>query len=794
MKRPASWTATGAVTSFLAAGASFFTLSMWDGLAERSSAYLVPLLWLSLVVAALGFLLRSARVSAPLVVLLQGSVVALLLHQHWATGGALGGWLPTPGSSRSVIELMQGAIEETARYSAPITAEATAFPALMVASGAAVVLLVDLLACTLRRVPLAGLPLLAAFTAPVSLLGGVSWLPFAVAAGCFVLLLAADQAGRLGQWGRSLSSPAAADEPHDVQLATVWPTATRIGFAGIGVAVLAPVLMPTTDGLLIGDNGFGPGGGGNKVNIDNPMLDVRRDLRRGEDVELMRVETDDPDPRYLRLSVLDEFTGSAWLPSERDIPSSQRVDGTLPRAPGLDAGTPLTEHRWEISVNDELASKWLPIPYPAVSVDVEGDWRYDDRTLDVMTPVADTTTAGLDYSAVGQSVRASTEALVSAPPPSRRIFVDGTRLPDEVPPGLEELAREVTEGAQSSFERAVMLQQWFRRDGGFVYSVERSEEGNGLEQLERFLGTGEGSRVGYCEQFSAAMALMARSIDLPARVAVGFLRPDRSGSEWVYSTHDLHAWPEIYIQGAGWLRFEPTPAAENVAAPAYTTGRIPAPEEFEAPSSTPSATAPTSGPDKLRPDELPSAAGETSGSLLRWLGWSALVLAGVAALAAPRGVRAVLRRRRLAGHGRGGPAEGAWAEVRATALDLGLGWDDGVTLRRRARALMPILAPTSHGSDSPATQDSSPVEALKTLVLRLERHRFSRTGLPEPAQSELPALAEQVTDAMRRAARPSAQRKAAWLPASLWPRGPHAPRGRAALVADGVGELDRVSL
>ena len=793
MRHPRTWTAPDAAVSFLAAGTTFFTLSMWDGLAQRSSAYLMPLFWLALVVAALGFVLRSARVAAPVVVLLQVAVVGLLVHQHWAVGGSLGGWLPTPTSLSSVAELLQRAVESTVRYAAPIPAEAKAFPALMVASGAAVVLLVDLLACTLRRVPLAGLPLLAAFTAPVSLLGGVSWLPFALAAGCFVLLLAADQATRLGQWGRSLSGSATGTEPHTVPLTTVWPTASRIGFAGIGVAVLAPVLLPTSDGWLTGDNGFGPGGGSNEVTIDNPMLDVRRDLRRGEDVDLLRVATDDPDPRYLRLSVLDEFTGSAWLPSERDIPASQLADGTLPRAPGLDAGAPLTEHSWSISVNDELVSKWLPIPYPAVSVDVEGDWRYDDRTLDVMTPVEGTTTAGLDYSAVGQSVRVETQSLVASPPPSRTVFVDGTRLPESVPPWLEELARDVTEGAQSNFERAVMLQQWFRQDGGFEYSVDRSEDGNGLEQLERFLGTGEGSRVGYCEQFSAAMALMARSIDLPARVAVGFLRPERSGGQWVYSTHDLHAWPELYFQGAGWLRFEPTPAAENVDAPAYTTGRIPAPQELDAPSSAPSATAPTTAPDKLRGENAPSLDGEASGSS-RWVLWSALVPAVAALLVAPRAARALLRRRRLTGEGPAGPAEGAWAEVRATALDLGLGWDDGVTLRRRAGALLPVLAPTSHGSDQPVAQESSPVQALKALVLGLERHRFSRTGLPDSAQTGFPALAEQVTEAMRRGARPSARRKATWLPASLWSRGQHSQRRRSGLVVDRVGELDRVSL
>jgi hypothetical protein len=164
-------------------------------------------------------------------------------------------------------------------------------------------------------------------------------------------------------------------------------------------------------------------------------------------------------------------------------------------------------------------------------------------------------------------------------------------------------------------------------------------------------------------------------------------------------------------------------------------------------------------------------------------------------------VRALLRRRRLSGEHPDGLVEGAWTEVRATALDLRLGWDDGVTLRRRARGLAPALAPApapaADRNGAPSTDvgepDRSPVEALERLVLLLERSRFSRSGLPEAAQAEVPALTETVTGALRRAAKPSVQRRATWLPASLWGRRQAGPRRRHPSV-DRMGELDRVSV
>ncbi len=263
-----------AALSYLAAGTTFFTLLSWNGLSDDSSAYLVPLFWVALLVATLGWGLRVLRLPALLVPVVEAVAVGVLLNLHWAVGGALGGLLPTVGSLERTGELMRAAVDAAGQYAAPIPASAPEFAPLMLLSGAVVVLLVDLLACTLRRVPVAGLPLLAAFTAPVSLLGGVSWVSFALAAGFFIFLLAADQADRLGQWGRSLSSSVTDSQPHTVGLATVWPTATRIGFAGIGLAVLAPALLPSTTGLL--GSGDGPGSGGGRRRGDAREPDGRR--------------------------------------------------------------------------------------------------------------------------------------------------------------------------------------------------------------------------------------------------------------------------------------------------------------------------------------------------------------------------------------------------------------------------------------------------------------------------------------------------------------------------------------
>ena len=92
-------------------------------------------------------------------------------------------------------------------------------------------------------------------------------------------------------------------------------------------------------------------------------------------------------------------------------------------------------------------------------------------------------------------------------------------------------------------------------------------QGHGNDAIEAFLR----QRIGYCEQFAGTFAAMARSIGVPARVAVGFTpgteQPD--GSRSVLGKN-AHAWPEIWFDGLGWVPFEPTPGRGAPGAEGYT--------------------------------------------------------------------------------------------------------------------------------------------------------------------------------------------------------------------------------
>jgi hypothetical protein len=128
-------------------------------------------------------------------------------------------------------------------------------------------------------------------------------------------------------------------------------------------------------------------------------------------------------------------------------------------------------------------------------------------------------------------------------------------LPGDFPPAVKKLARRLTASAASPQEQAYALQDNMR----LLYDYDTSvPPGHSHDALARFLFE---RRAGYCEQFAGAYAAMARSVGLPARVAVGFIPGsyDVGSDLWHVRSRDAHAWPEVYIEGAGWTAFEPTP-------------------------------------------------------------------------------------------------------------------------------------------------------------------------------------------------------------------------------------------
>ena len=163
-------------------------------------------------------------------------------------------------------------------------------------------------------------------------------------------------------------------------------------------------------------------------------------------------------------------------------------------------------------------------------------------------------------------------------------------MPRDIDPRVLAQAREVTTGQPTEYDQALALQTWLRDPTEFTYNqtVDASVgDGNGSQAILAFLQT----RQGYCVHFASTMAVMARQLGIPARVAVGFALGHTVQGKQVVGLHELHAWPELYFQGSGWVPFEPTPGGPASQPPSWARVRPVATSTTAAPTASADAAA-----------------------------------------------------------------------------------------------------------------------------------------------------------------------------------------------------------
>ncbi|MFI9624284.1 DUF3488 and DUF4129 domain-containing transglutaminase family protein [Streptomyces sp. NPDC052042] len=673
------------------------------------AGWILPATILLAVQGGAGAVIRRAPVPRTLVVVGQALVALVLLTLVFARERAIAGVLPGPEAVRHLAHLLVSGADDVARYATP--APATDGIRLMLIGGVLLVgLLVDALAVTFRSAAPAGLPLLALFSVAAALTeGGADWLWFLLAAGGYLLLLLTEGRDRLSRWGRVFTGGAGPRDGtggglfSDGRPTAPVRTGRRIGLLVLGIALVAPAALPALDGgLLAARTGNGKGGGGT-ISAVNPLVSMQDDLNQPDNRQVLSYRTDSRDPQdfYLRILALDTFDGSTWRPATRRL---RDVPERLPDPAGLGPDVAVDEIRSSVSASPSYRQTYLPLPYPATEVRIDGSWRYEPagRTL-----VGDDgeTTGGARYRVSSLVVRPTAAQLAAAPAAPPALRREYTRVPPSLPKVVGETAAEVTRGAANDYERAVKLQDFFVSDGGFSYSTS-VDSGTGSTAIVRFLE----DKQGFCVHFSFTMAAMARTLGIPARVAVGFA-PGTAQADGSMSVglRDAHAWPELYFEGTGWTRFEPTPTRGTT--PSYTLPDAPSGGEAPEPATQ------ESGPTAV-PSTEPSAADDCPAQMRKQgecgsqaapsavvpqdqgtppgvvLGLAALALAVLVLPSLPLIWRLRLRRRRLSYSAGRTPADttartlAAWREVVDTAWDHGIGPDDSLTPRGTADRLV----------------------------------------------------------------------------------------------------------
>lgn len=271
--------------------------------------------------------------------------------------------------------------------------------------------------------------------------------------------------------------------------------------------------------------------------------------------------------RYWRAVAFDTFTGRQWINTateEVEFAANEPVASLYwaERRPMTHTITLLSsigsvllapQDVVQVSVPiDGLLSPVLNPPIPQTPIDSgELTWARMQSALET----------GESYSVVSSNPlvteRSLREASTEYPQPILERYL---QLPEGFSPQAAGLAAEITKDQLTVYDRAKALEEYLRTN--YPYNEEIEAPAPDQDPVEYFLF---GIRQGYCDYYATSMAVMLRSLGIPARTASGYAEGeyDRETGTYVITEQDAHTWVEVYFPNYGWIEFEPT-AAESV--------------------------------------------------------------------------------------------------------------------------------------------------------------------------------------------------------------------------------------
>ncbi len=419
-----------------------------------------------------------------------------------------------------------------------------------------------------------------------------------------------------------------------------------------------------------------------------------------------------PDGTYWRLITLDRYDGTNWLPSSQPALVPETEDTPFESAEQRFRGP--TESVLAVVRIAALRQNFLPYLGSPTDVDSDapllrsgyrtrpdGSIKLDGLTrrgleyilttdvpavdaLDLATALSAAEAPVLREAAAAGLLALRGDARAALPDlPDRGVYL---QVPFDLDPRLRGIAAALVRPAATPLEKALILEAWFRTPGRFVYSVD-IEPGHGASELAAWLfdTTSAGYRTGYCEQFATAMGVMARAIGLPARLVIGFTPGDVAPDGLItVREKNAHAWVEIWLDGVGWVGFDPTPRGDGVnPATGEILGfdilavaesiEIPEDPELEAGLAAlgdgirEGLEEDVATPDALPGFTLPGLGGDVRIEVPRVAWWVLALLVGLSAVPMMKRVRRFVRIRRATR----GDVSAAWFEITDHLRDLG---------------------------------------------------------------------------------------------------------------------------
>ncbi|QAY21583.1 transglutaminase domain-containing protein [Halorubrum ezzemoulense] len=250
---------------------------------------------------------------------------------------------------------------------------------------------------------------------------------------------------------------------------------------------------------------------------------------------------------YWRQTAYTDYTGTGWEQSADDRPISEGV-------PNDDRTVDSQIIEYEVTVLTDTRS--LPTAWQPKSVSLSNQSGTTVRASTVGGVSTDRSLSkGATYTATSspppRDATTLRQADGRAPDNIRQTY---TQLPADTPDRVGERTAEIVGGEQTRYDRVMAVHDWLESNKGYSLQTDIDSSQPIADQL--LFEVDEA----YCQHFATTMAAMLRSQDIPARYVVGFAGGSPVGDgESLVTSDRAHAWVEVYFEGVGWVRFDPTP-------------------------------------------------------------------------------------------------------------------------------------------------------------------------------------------------------------------------------------------
>jgi transglutaminase-like putative cysteine protease len=317
-----------------------------------------------------------------------------------------------------------------------------------------------------------------------------------------------------------------------------------------------------------------------------------------EPTTVLSIDADETAGVYWRATTLDLFDKGRWTeqlfngtePIERDGREDVSTDPFLPRA-ARNQNTWLEANvHVEALRDDHFVGAGVPVAYDTgdknaqyylgnVAMTHEGTTRGDSYSVWSYSPKPTPQQLGRSEPRYPEYLTSLYLTLEGSPLPQyaaadheerlRDAFLRSPRLRAYAP--LYTQARDLVGTPRNPYAAVVAIESWFRTGGDFVYDEQPSVP-RGTPPLVSFVTA---TKRGYCQHFAGAMAVMLRTLGIPARVAAGFTsgRYDTNAGRWLVADRNAHTWVEVWFRGYGWLAFDPTPGRGQLGG-SYTASSL----------------------------------------------------------------------------------------------------------------------------------------------------------------------------------------------------------------------------